>query len=579
MTSLTELRRSTAEVLACSILELFPGALLIEGKATEFGFYYDFIAEQPIDLHALPWIEEKMRGTMKGDLEVRSLEMMRENAASFFEHKQQPLIAERVREAKENIVSVYQIGSFYDYFPSKPLIELRQALAFKLLKVEKIHRFFEQEGDIPIFRVHGTVFPELGQLKKYIKTIEAGKRRDHRELGKELDLFSTHDEANPYGWFWHPRGEQIRQVLVDWWRNEHRNQGVQFVTTPPLIKTSLLKKAGLEGESSEELTCTINGIDYRMSPSLSITHAFYYGSRLHSYRELPIRYGECTYIPASSQEGVLWGMLNARMVYADRVHIFCTLEQIEEELISSLHFIDKTTKIFGFECHWHLKERGQKFAGTLNLWEKSLAYFNKAFEKCGLNYIKDNDDRPYKGPIAEAHLIDSLGRVWKGPSLAIDFDCPQRLGLRYHGSDDEMHVPSMITRSLFGSLERFIAVLIEHYAGCFPLWLAPEQVRLIVLKDASKGYAEKVCQAIEKGGYRTTVDSSREPLGGRIREAEKEKVPYIVIVGEKEEKQHLITVRSSMPDAALKETQVEAFLALLADEVSSKSLPKELYKR
>ncbi len=577
--SLSHLRQSAAELLACVVTDLFPGAYMVNSSATEFGFYYDFIAEQPIDMQALTLMEEKLRALVKQNVEVRTLDMMRENAAQFFEHKEQPFIAQRVREARENIVSIFQVGEFHDYCPFPHIAETQDVGAFKLLNVEATTHFLLEEGVVPVIRIHGTAFPDTYALKKYLKTLVSGRKRDHRQLGKTLDLFAMHEDASTRAWFWHHNGAVLREVLLDWWRNEHRKQHCSFLVTPPFVKDKLMQKFGIYDnvfENEYPPSCEIEDVDYVVPPTLSPVHAMIFGSKFHAHRDLPVRFAECAYIANTDKKKHLWGMFDARFVYADYVHIFCSPSQVENELISSLQFIDKFTKIFNFEYHWYLKGQGQRSAGQKVVgsdakWKKSTECMVSAFEKSGLNYTIDEAECAYNGPVAEARLIDSLGREWKGPYIGFDFNCPERLNLRYQEVNNEMQMPLMLVRSLFGSIERFVAILVEHYAGVLPVWLAPEQVRVIPVKEGDNAYAQDVYTALEAAGFRATIDVRSESLGAKIHAAENEKLPYMVIVGEKETKQHLITVRSVTKETTQRVTTLEAFLKQLQQEVSTKA--------
>jgi len=570
MRSLSELRQSALEILAYAVTELFPRTLLVGGTVTEFGFYYDFIAKQPIDEQALTWLEEKVRGLIKENGEIRILEMMRENAAAFLEHHRQPLRAKSLRRDPQNIVQIFELGKFHDYYPYDSCATPAELVSFKLLKIEETECHLPEEGNVKVVRIHGTVFQNPMDLKRFLKAAQQGKKRDYRLLGKEMDLFGAHEEVNSHAWFWHPKGQRLIEILYDWWSREHRKQNFQLLKTPPLVKSSLIKKAeGSERFHEREALPNdeVEGIEYIIPSTVSPSHALMYHSKRHSYRELPIRYAECAYTKLSQEQAHFSGM-RMNLAFADFAHIFCTWEHIEKELISSLQFIDKITKMLGFGCHWKLKGHGRKFAGTLRLWEKSHEYFVNAFNQCSLNFMLDASEPSFTGPKAEACLTDSLGREWKGPSVGLDFNCPERLGLRYQGADDDMHLPLMIVRVLFGSFERFVAILIEHYEGKFPLALAPEQVRVIPVKEANLAYAQSLRKVLEARGYRIGIDEGNTLLGGKIHVAEREKVPYILIVGEREEKQQLITVRSGFTASVQEGLTLEAFLKQLHEEMS-----------
>lgn len=566
------LRQSAAELLAYAVTELFPTAILVEGKVTEFGFYYDFISDQLIDTHAIPLIEEKVRGLVKQNFTVHTLDMMRENAAQLFQHKDQPVKAQLVMEALDNIVQVIRIENFYDFCPSPYISETGEITAFKILKIESLQLYLPTEGEVDIIRIRGAAFSDKDRLKKYVKSVKQAKKIDHRQVGKELDLFSQHDDASSYSWFWQANGVAFREILYNLWQDLHRKQHFNFLESPTLVKQSLIKKSGLLDilpEAANAPICDIEGINYLFPPCLAPSHALVYQSILHSYKELPVRYAECAQVSSFGKDGSLWGLLNNRLVLSDFAHIFCSPVQVESELISSLQFIDKFIKMFGFDYHWNLGGRGPKFAGTLNQWKKAHDSYVKAFEKCGFTYNYREIESGFIGPFAEALLIDSIGREWKGPRICIDFNTPERFGLRYQGPDDEMHMPIMLVRSLYGSFERFTAVLVEHYAGQLPVWLAPEQVRVIPVLENNIAYADEVCKAIRECGYRTRVDYRYEQLGSKIHSAESEKVPYLIVVGDKEEKQRLVTVRSRGQEMVRTAVVLEEFLTQLRTALDS----------
>lgn len=575
MVSLTQLRQSAAELLAFAVIELFPGVILVDSHVTEFGFYYDFIAEQPIDANAIHLIEEKMRGLGKENRQVRILEMMRENAMMLFEHHGQPVKAQLVGQAHDNIVSILQIDQFYDYCPTSFGESTYEVSAFKILKIERTKRYLSEEDEIDVVRIRGTAFFEKEDLKKYVKSLQLAKKVDHRSLGKEMRLFEQGEEISSAAWTLMSNGTILRKILYDFWVEIHRTQQVNFLTTSNLIKKSLIKASGFYDDVTNVNmgTYLFEGKDHAIPFSLAPSHAVCFQKKQPSYRELPMCFAECANICLPDTEGKLWGLLNNTLVYADSAHLFCDPKEVQRELISSLQFIDKFIKIFGFEYHWYLCGRSRKFSGTPHRSKQNREVFVKAFEAAEMVFT-EGDEFSFAGPYAEALLVDSLGREWKGPRLSLDFNIPERFGLRYQGASGEIHTPMMLVRTLFRSFERFIAILIEHFAGHFPVWLAPEQVRVISVLEKNAAYADGICKAIEECGYRATIDRRNEQLGSKIHSAESEKVPYLLIVGDKEEIQGLITVRSCRPGmTGVQTTTMDRFLAQLREEVKSRSLP------
>jgi threonyl-tRNA synthetase len=577
MVSLKELRQSAAELLACAVTELFPGVILVDGKVTEFGFYYDFIAEQPIDANAIHLIEERVRGLIKENRTVHMMEMMRENAMMLFEHKGQSIKAQLVGDASENIVTIFHLDHFYDYCPAPYVAQTGEIPAFSILKIEHAEHYLPEEGEVEVVRIRGTAFFEKDHLKKYVKSLKGAKKVDHRDIGKAMHLFEHMEQINSVACLWMPNGANIRKALYDFWYEAHRQQGFVFPATPNLVKKSLIKTSGFYDLVTDRLevdVCHIKDVEYTIPPSLAPAHALYYRARSPSYQELPIRLAECADVCLPCADGKLWGILGSSLVYSDQAHIFCIPGELEREVISSLQFIDKFIKIFGFECHWHLCGPGLKISGTLSRWKKVHETFIKAFEATGMPFIEEGDPSPI-GPYAEAVLVDSLGRNWKGPRFGIDFNTPERFSLRYQGADGKMHVPLMLTRTVFSSFERFIAILVEHFAGHLPSWLAPEQVRVIPVLEKNMAYADSVYRAIVEYGNRATIDSSLKQLGSKIYSAENENIPYLIVVGDKEEKNRLITVRSRCPEMAGAHMTIDAFLAQLREEIQSKSLPQK----
>lgn len=570
--SLHQLRQSAAILLANAVCDVFPGVRLVEGRVSEFGFSYDFVAEQPIDAYAIPLIEEKMRALSKADIEIRSLAMMRENAAQLFSHHGQSIKAEIVGESLENIVSVCQIGEFFDFCPALTIASTSEIRVFKILKIEKVQLHRADWEAFDVVRIRGTAFADLKSLKRYVKAVEAAKKRDHRVLAKELELCGQHADSGSVEWHWLPRGAALRDTLRQWWYDEHRRQGYMAIKTPSFVKEKFLIRVGLQADAAAPV-CSFGGADYVMPISRSPLHALEFCTALHSYRELPVRYVECAQVYDPEKDGKLWGLFNAQLPEADAAHVFCSAEQVEKEMISSLQFIGKITKILGFEHHWSLGGRGAKYAGTLRQWESALQCFDNAFKACELSYAADSQAEAFAGPVAQAYIVDALGREWKGPSLAVDFNCPERLGLRYQNQNDDRAVPFMLVRTLFGSLERFIALLVEHFAGAFPLWLAPEQVRVITVGQHGHAYAHHVWQTLNDRGYRVGADYSAEQLGKKIHQAESKKVPYLVIIGDKEEKQNLLTVRSGYCEKIQADIALEDFARQIEAEVKAMALP------
>lgn len=574
---LLKIRQSAAELLALAVSELFPGVSLVEGEASAIGFHYDFILRQPLDEMAMPIIEERMRALIKADIPFKTTEMMRKNAIAFFRHHKQDIKADLLTFNDDDLVQIVKIGDFHDLSDERRLYVPTSAKvgAFKLQSIAPATMTFPDGEELSVIRIQGTAFPEPQSLKKFLKRIEASKKRDHRTLGKEMGLFATYDDAAVGGWFWQPKGMFLRDTLLELWKNSTAAQGFQFVKTPRFIKSSFLKKMGFFDDGAQQQEAmdpiAIEGAAYIASPSLSLQHAMLFREKKHLFKEMPVRYAECAEFYNGEKAGRLWGMLLSRAYCANAEHIFCSKQQVYDEIISSLQFIHKTLMIFGFEHHWYLVPRGKRYCGTLENWEKNSGLLVKALNVSGIHYTVDEQNAAFDGPRLEARLVDALGREWKGPTLGIDLNHPERLGLRYQGADNEEHQPVMVVRSLFGPLERFVAILVEHYAGIFPLWLAPEQVRVVPVGEKNFDSATQVHATLLSNGFRTEIDYSLDPLGTKIHAAEMEKVPHIIIVGEKEEKSGLLTVRSSghkgMNTGTSSGISLESFLEALNREL------------
>lgn len=556
-TELKTLRHSAAELLAIAVWSLFPKVQLVSGETTALGFHYDFFFPDPINEEQIPFIEERMRDFMRQNLPIKNMEMMRKNAIELFKHHRQDLKVALLKANVETLVHVCQIGQFYDLaYP--PLVETTQQVGvIKILDITKLNVSLPQHPQISLTRIQGTAFLDHGSLKQFLKRAEAAKHRDHRLLGREMNLFVTFDEACPGCWFWYPKGTILREILINLWRQAYDQQHYQKVATPHLVKVDLLN------DSQLSLSFEREGLPYTVCSSKAPLHALMFKSKLRSYRELPLRFWEFGEFYEPAKEGSLWGLLRSRTFTVEGAYLFGTPEQVLPEIISSLQFIDKTFKIFGFEIQWHLRAKSANNKKPLEQWKESQDILIKAIKQCGFNYALDEEREALYGPTLEGHFMDAIGREWKGPYIYIDLYHPKKFKLRYQGQDDRMHVPMMVGRSLFGSIERLVAILVEHYSGRLPFGLAPEQVRVIPVADKNGEYAKKIAQEIEKAGFRATVDHHRENLGVKIHAAESEKVSYMVICGDREEKNETVTLRTYQQEKGQEGIELENFLSLL----------------
>lgn len=565
--SLCALRQSTAELAACAFCELFPDALMIASVISDIGFHYDFVLNQQLEQDVLPLIEERMRALVQQDLPMKSLEMMRENAVNYFIHLGQGIKAELIASSPSNIVQIFKMGDFTDICSEPFLGSTKQITSFRLQKISSHTAYIPVLGTLDFLRLEGTAFLDPMSLKQFLKRVEKAKKRDHRQLGPELGLYSISDGSDTI--VWNPKGIVLRECLIDLWRNEHKSQTLHPITSPRVVPIDLLKIA-LNKEDARKrkathspyLNLSIEEQEYLICPDPTPLHAITCSKKIFVQQELPLAYQEWAEIADPIPSNQLWGLFKTRVYARDLTQILCTSEQVVPELISCLQFIDKFIKMFGFECHWTLRTRDQIPANYKNEWRIGVDHLVEAMKRCGWEYtLEKSEGSPY-GPKLEVGLTDALGRTWGISYVAVNAITPEKAALRYIGEDDRILQPMMITRSLFGSLERFIGLLIEQYSGNLPLWLAPEQVRVIPIAKRNYGYAATITDKINKAGYRATLEYGIETLGAKVHTAEKEKVPYIAIIGDKEEKNQEINVRSNkMENCKTLEKFIEALNA------------------
>lgn len=558
------LRQSTASLCAYALCQLFPGVQLVDCLVSQVGFTYTFSLKQRLEEGMLPLIEEKMRAIVKSAESIRLLSMMRENAVDLFKHFKQPYKAEAVAACADNIVSVLKFGeSFYDYGLASAVDSLEELRVFKLQALESVK---DREST---YCITGTAFPYLKDLKNFLKNFESAKKYDHRRLGQELGLFTHVNDPDTEGWFWFPKGAYIKQVLLDWLKNEMLAQGFEVVSTPRIVKNSLLRQIGVL-EKERKLRYAI-GDESALVNQVSPLHALLFQLQQHSYRELPVRYFEQVEILTPLQAppcGLFYSSINT----VDRSHVFCTAQEVLKELISSLQFIDKTIKILGFEYQWYLLPRGNKFAGTVEKWDKVLSWMTEALQVCNCQYVTDSLIGAFEGPRMIVRMKDAMGREWDGPFIEVNFRYLEAFNLRYQGSDDEMHPPHMIVRSIFGSLERCIAALVEHWKGVLPLWVAPEQVRLLPVGASHCSYAENIRQELKGAGIRCSIDCRSESLGAKVHAVEREKIPYACIIGDAEIKSGVLNIRSCSRQGQMQKMALASFLQKVQAEAALPTL-------
>jgi len=539
------LRHSTSHLMAQAVKELYPEVRITIGPAIAEGFYYDFDYSRPFTPEDLAKVEEKMRTLAKEDIPIVRMEMSKGDAIRLFDNMGENYKVEIIRELPEETLSLYQQGNFTDLCRGPHLPSTAGIRSFKLLSTAGAYWRGDEKNKM-LQRIYGTAFPTQAELDNYLNKLEEIKKRDHRKLGKELDLFSIQDEIGAGLILWHPKGALIRKTIEDFWREEHLRHDYDLLYTPHVAKLDLWKTSGHTEfyQANMYAPIEIEGQDFQLKPMNCPFHIMIYKTKIHSYRDLPIRWAELGTVYRYERSGVLHGLLRVRGFTQDDAHIFCRPDQLEKEITSILDFTVDILKTFGFERYdIYLSTRPEKFVGSTENWEKATTALSKALEMKGLAYQIDPGEGVFYGPKIDIKIKDVLDRAWQCTTIQVDFNLPERFSLSYVGEDGAPHQPIMIHRALMGSLERFFGILIEHYAGAFPLWLSPVQVRVLPITEKQNEYAEEVKNFLRQEGVRVEVDSRSEKIGYKIREAQMEKVPYMFVVGGRETESRSVSVR------------------------------------
>jgi threonyl-tRNA synthetase len=547
--ALDMLRHSASHLMAQAVLDLYPGTQVGIGPAVENGFYYDFQRPEPFTPQDLQAIEQKMREIAKADLPIVKVAMTKDEAVQLFQKLGQELKVQLIREKGGSEVSTYKQGDFVDFCLGPHLPSTGRLKHFKLLSVSGAYWKGDEKG-IQLQRVYGTVFPSKKELDDYLTLLEEAKKRDHRKLGPELDLYSTSDELGGGLILWHPKGGRIRAAIEQHWRERHWAGGYEILYTPHIGRENLWKTSGhlefyKEGMYSP---MQIDEQNYYLKPMNCPFHILVYKSRLRSYRDLPLRWAELGTVYRYERSGVLHGLLRVRGFTQDDAHLFCTPEQMETEILRVLDFSISILKDFGFidykvELSVRDPKNLDKYAGSDENWRQSEASLVRALEARSIHYKRMEGEAVFYGPKIDIKVKDAIGRLWQCTTIQFDFNNPERFDLTYVAEDGREHRPYMIHRALMGSLERFFGILIEHYAGNFPLWLAPVQAAILPIADRHHDYAADLDRRFKERGLRSIVDDSREKIGYKIREAEKNKVPLILVVGDKETAEGTVSLR------------------------------------
>ncbi len=568
-------RHSAAHLLAAAVLELFPDVKLGIGPPIDYGFFYEFLREQPFTPEDLERIEKKMHELAERNLPNERKMLPKAEALELYRNWNQAFKCELVEEkATEPMVSFYTTGKFIDFCRGPHIPSTGRIRAFKLMNVSGAY-WKGQEGNPQLQRVYGACFFTQPELDEYLHRLEEAKRRDHRRLGVELDLFSIQEEAGPGLIFWHPKGGLVRKLMEDWSRDEHLRRGYQLVYTPHIMLLDLWKTSGHTDFYRENMfgAVEVEKADYQLKPMNCPGHILIYKSRLRSYRELPYRLAELGTVYRYERSGVLHGLLRVRGFTQDDAHIFCTREQVESEIEGCLGFVQAVLHTFGFaryevELSARDPAHPENYAGTVEEWDNAEGALTKTLDRLAIPYKYIPGEAVFYGPKIDVKLVDAIGRSWQLSTVQFDFNLPRRFGLEYVGEDGNRHQPVMVHRALWGSVERFFGVLIEHYAGAFPLWLAPVQVAVLPVSSKFSAYAQQVVQELTAAGFRTHYDDRNEKLQAKIRDSEMLKIPYMAVVGGKEAEAHSVSVRHH-GKGDLGPRALETFLADLRAEAAA----------
>jgi threonyl-tRNA synthetase len=540
------LRHSTAHLMAKAVMDIYgPDLKVAIGPSIEDGFYYDFDRDKPFTPDDFEAIEAKMLETVRSGLPFEREVVSKADAIELFEKKGENYKVELLKEIEGDTVSLYQLGDFVDLCRGPHVPNSSWLQVYKLIKVAGAY-WRGDEKNAMLQRLYGTAFADKKKLKKYLNDLEEAKKRDHRKLGKDLNLFTISDQVGPGLILWQPKGALLRKIIEDYWKDEHYKHDYELLYTPHIAKLDLWKTSGHLDFYSENMysPMAIDEVEYQLKPMNCPFHIGIYKSQMRSYREFPVRWCELGTVYRYERTGVLHGLLRVRGFTQDDAHIFCLPDQLEDEIFNILDLNLKILETFGFDQYdIYLSTRPEKYVGSDEHWQKSTDALKQALEKRGLEYQLDPGEGVFYGPKIDIKIKDVLGRSWQCSTIQVDFNLPERFEVSYIGEDGKEHQPIMIHRALMGSLERFIGVLIENYAGAFPIWLAPVQARIMNITDAQSEYCEKVYQQLRQSGVRIEKDLRNEKLNYKIREAQLAKIPYMLVIGDREVESNTVTVR------------------------------------
>ena len=559
---------TTSHVMAQAVKRLFPKTKLAIGPAIDNGFYYDFDVEKPFTDEDKEKIEQEMKKIIKEDLKIERFTLPKDEAIKLMKEKDEKYKIELIEDLPEGEeISFYKQGEFTDLCAGPHLISTGKLKAVKILTSSSAY-WRGDENRESLQRIYGISYPKASALEEYLNMLEEAKKRDHKKLGKELELFMIAPEGPGFPFFL-PKGMVLRNVLEDYWRKIHKEHGYVEIKTPMILNEELWHRSGHWDHYKDNMyTTKIDNVDYGVKPMNCPGGMIVYKSKMHSYRELPIRAGELGLVHRHEKSGELNGLFRVRCFTQDDAHIFCLPEQIEEEIKGVIALVDEVYSKFGFEFTIELSTRPEDSMGSDEMWELAEGALAKVLKDLGKDYVLNEGDGAFYGPKIDFHIKDCLGRDWQCGTVQLDFQMPERFDLTYIGEDGEKHRPVMLHRVIFGSIERFIGIITEHFAGAFPTWLAPVQVKILPIADAHKEYAKQVQEKLEKENIRVEVDSRSEKIGYKIREAQLEKVPYMLVLGDKEAQANTVGLRSRK-EGDLGAVKVEEFIENILEEIKN----------
>ncbi len=563
---------TASHIMAQAVKRLYPNAKLTIGPAIENGFYYDFDVDEPFTPENLESIEKEMKKIVKEAPEIERFELAPDEAIKLMEEKGEPYKVELIQEHAEKgePISFYKQGEFTELCAGPHLMDMKVVKAFKLTNCTGAYWRGDAKNKM-LCRVYGVAFPKASMLDEYLQMLEEAKKRDHRKIGKELELFTIMEEGPGFPFFL-PKGMILKNALVDYWREIHRKAGYDEIQTPMMLNRALWERSGHWDHYKENMyTTVIDDTDFAVKPMNCPGGILVYKTKMHSYKDLPLRMGELGLVHRHELSGALHGLMRVRCFTQDDAHIFMTREQIKDEIKGVVSLIDQVYSTFGFEYHIELSTQPEDSMGAKEDWDIATDALRNAITELGYDYEVNEGDGAFYGPKLDFHLTDCLGRTWQCGTIQLDFQLPERFELEYVGADGEKHRPIMIHRVVFGSIERFIGILTEHFAGAYPTWLAPVQVKLLPIADRHLGYLEKVKEVLESKGIRCEIDDRSEKIGFKIRSAQLEKIPYMLLAGDKDIENGTISVRSRK-NGDEGATTTDEFIARILEEIETKAL-------